>query len=61
MSTKSMVSRNYQMFVKFVTLHTKMFINAKQLVKETMIMNETVPVISVGKNTREKSNYASTL
>ena len=56
-----MVSRNYQMFVKFVTLHTKMFISAKQLVKETMIMNETVLVISVGKNTQEKSNYASTL
>ena len=56
-----MVSRNYQMFVKSVTLHTKMFINAKQHVKETMIMNETVHVTFVGKNTREKSNYASTL
>ena len=56
-----MVSRNYQMFVKFVTPRTKMFISAKQLVKETMIMNETVLVIFVGKNTQEKSNYANTL
>ena len=61
MSTKFTVSRNYQMFVKFVTPRTKMFISAKQLVKETMIMNETVLVIFVGKNTQEKSNYANTL
>ena len=56
-----MVSRNYQMFVKFVTLRTKMFISAKQLVKETMIMNETVLVTFGGKNTQEKSNYDNTL